>query len=757
MKGKFVCGVILGAACCSPALGAEPVYQIPEVVVVGVTPLMGSGVDIDKVPGNVQVVTPAQQRNEAPGSVAEMLDHRLGSISSADYQGNPLQPNLSFRGFNASPVLGDPQGIAVYQNGMRLNEAFGDLVNWDMNPSFAVESIQVLPGSNPVFGLNAQGGAVALKMKDGLTTHGSTVELGGGSFGRMRTTVETGRQFGNMGFYTGISAENDDGWRQSSPSKLMKSYTDLAANKGPLTVGLGVTLGASDLSGLGTSPVQLLQQSRNAVFSSPDTTQNALMAAELRGSYDLSNSLSVQGNAYYRHLRSATHNGDANGAADCGNGTLCDQDGNPLTSRSGAAIAATGQNGAINNTTTLTDSMGVAGQVSHDGQVLNRQNVLNAGISTDQGWTRYTTNSELGTLSPDRAVIGSGLYLGGSDYNVSLNTRNAYYGAYLTDTYSLTPHLHWTASGRFNIAEVDLTDRLGAGLNGDHNYQRFNPSTGLTWQLTDGLTTYASYGEANRVPTAAELACADPTKPCRVPNAFQSDPNLSQVVSRTMEVGARGKLGLNDSSKLNWSLAAYNTRNQDDIIFVSAGPVVGSGYFANAGNTLRQGIEANLDTTLGKWSLYANYGLVRAVFDSNMTILSPFNSAANTNGEIQVQRGAAMPGIPQHSLKLGADYAFTERLSAGGDAQMSSSRRLRGDESNTMSKIPGFAVFNANAAYKFSGSGEVFLRVKNLLDQKYATAGTLGDPTTVFPNYTDNRFETPGEPRSFWAGVRMGF
>jgi len=757
MKRSLVYSILLGTSCSNIALAEESTIQLPDVVIVALTPLQGSGVEIDKIPANVQVIRPSDQRNSQPDSAADLLQHRLGSVSTADYQGNALQPNLSFRGFNASPVLGDPQGIAVYQNGMRLNEAFGDLVNWDLNPSFAIDSLQVLPGSNPVFGLNAQGGAVALKMKDGFTNPGNLIEVGGGSYGRFRTIVESGVQSGNIALYSGIEGEHDDGWRQHSPSQLARSYTDLSARRGPLSLGLGLTLAASDLSGLGTAPVQQLSQSRSAVFSAPDKTQNSLIAAEMRGTYDLSDSLSLQGSGSVRHLRTATHNGDGSGNQDCGDGTLCDNNGTPLTDRSGNSITNIGQNGIINNTTTRTNSLGATGQLNQEGKLWGHANQLTLGLSTDQGWTRYDTNSELGSLSSLGVVMGDGLYLGGPSYNVSLQTRNAYYGGYLSDTFSLTDRLHLTTAGRFNDAQVNLTDRLGGGLSGDHSYQRFNPSVGLAWQATDSLTSYASYSEANRVPTAAELACADPTKPCRVPNAFQSDPNLAQVVSRTVEIGARGKTALSQGDKLSWSLAAYNTQNSNDIIFISAGPLLGSGYFANAGSTLRQGLEGNLDASLGKWNLFADYGLTRAVFDSDLTILSPHNSAANANGEIQVRRGAAMPGIPRQSLKLGADYALSPRWTLGGDSQLSSARVLRGDEANAMPKIPAYAILNAHTSYDVTDNAQVFLKVTNLLDTKYATAGSLGNPTTRFPNFTDNRFETPGEPRAFWLGTRMSF
>ncbi len=745
-----------------PVAMAEEAVRLPEMTVVGVTPLLGTGVELDRVPGNVQVIDTAKERAKAPGSVAQMLDGRLGSVSVADYQGNPLQPNLSFRGFNASPVLGDPQGLAVYQNGMRLNEAFGDLVHWDMSPSFAVDSIQVIPGSNPVFGLNAQGGAIALRMKDGFTTHGRSVDLGGGSFGRARLTVEQGGQAGNLGLYAGLSAQNDNGWRQHSPSKLIQGYADIAARKDSVDLGLGITLGASDLSGLGTVPSDLLDSQRSAVFTAPDKTQNALVAANLRGAVELGANLSLQGNAYVRRLRTATHNGDPTNLTDCGAGpnagTLCDDNGNQILSRGGAPIAST-NTGAINNTTTESTSIGAGVQLSRDSDLFGHRNTAIAGLSTDQGWTRYGTNSEVGIVGGDRVVAGTGAYYDGNAYNVSLDTRNAYYGAYVTDTFSLADQLHLTLAGRYNLAWIDLADRLGSGLDGHHYYQRFNPSLGLTWQMAPGLTSYASYGEANRAPTAAELSCADAINPCRVPNAFQSDPSLRQVVSRTVEAGARGRSALDDEGgKLGWSAAVFATRNDDDIIFVNSGNVSGQGYFTNAGATLRKGVEASLDAAFGPWTLAAAYALVDATFESHLQIVSPNNVSA-VNNVIQVDPGNRMPGIPLHSLKLSADYAMTEAWSVGGDARLVSGRYYRGDESNTMRQIPAYAVFDARTAYTVRPGSQAYLLVRNIADSSYATAGTLGDPTGGAAGFAfaSHRFLAPGEPRSVWAGLRVEF
>lgn len=763
MRGYVLAAAVLGGIVGDGAVAAESVYQIPEVTVVGVTPVLGTGIEKDRVPANVRSVSPEDTRSALPLSAADMLDSRLGSIAVTDAQNNPLQPSVNFRGFTASPLLGEPQGLAVYQNGVRLNEAFGDVVQWDLSPSFAVHRLQVIPGSNPVFGLNALGGAISMEMKNGFNSKGGSVEAAGGMFGRARTTAEYARQVGRLGLYGGLSATTDDGWRDASRSRLVQSYTDIAIRGDRFEGGVAVTLAASDLTGNGPAPIELLSQDRSAIFTSPDQTQNSLAAITLRGSYDLSDATSLQGNAYFRRLRHGTHNGDVSELGPCqADATVLCEDPGPdeeqVVDRSGNPVSASaGGSGVMNNTATETDGLGGSLQVTHDGPLAGRQNTLVAGASIDLGRTDYRTDTEVGVLTSARSVAGSGIYLGGDEFNTGLMADNEYYGLYVTDTFSLTNALHLTAAGRYNYARIEMRDQMGAALNGDHVFQRFNPSLGLAWQAAAHFTTYASYSEANRVPTPAELSCADPARPCRVPNAFLSDPPLNQVVSRTVEVGARGAVPLAGKDVINWSLAGFMTTNQDDIIFVSAGPTIGTGYFKNAGDTLRRGIEADVSGRHGAVHWFASYGLVLATFETALTVRSDHNPGADGNGDIHVRPGDRIPGIPMHAAKIGAGYDLTDRWSVGTDAQLASGRYLRGDEANLQKKIGGYAVFNAQTSFRPTETMELFLRANNIFNTKYETAGVFGDPDEVFPSFSDNRFLSPGQPANFWAGMRVTF
>ena len=168
------------------------------MTVIGNTPLPGSGVDLDKVPANVQTLSAgALYRDGEDDLVPGAAARNLSSVNLNSEQGSPYQSDFVYRGFEASPISGVPQGLAVYQNGVRINEAFGDIVNWELIPQFAVNRMTI-QSNNPVFGLNALGGAVTLEMKNGFNFHGTDVQASGRlvrQCHRLRRKRHAGRQF----------------------------------------------------------------------------------------------------------------------------------------------------------------------------------------------------------------------------------------------------------------------------------------------------------------------------------------------------------------------------------------------------------------------------------------------------------------------------------------------------------------------------------------------------------------------------------
>ncbi|HXX48893.1 MAG TPA: TonB-dependent receptor [Myxococcota bacterium] len=739
---------------------------------VGPTPALGSAVPLDQVPANVQVIDRATLDAHPTAPLSTTLANELSSTSLSDTQGSPYGASLNLRGYTASPVLGSPQGIAVYQNGQRINDPFGDVVSWTTLPSFAVDRVEVTPGSSPVFGLNAQGGAAALRMKDGFSAPGLRLTTTADSFGAVSGTAEYGIDGGDRAFYGGVSALHDHGWRDDSPANVFQSFLSLATRSERLDTGLEFTFADADYRGNGASPVQLLSDDYSAVFTTPDETSQLLFNLAGHAGLALGAETTLEGSAYLRHNTLRTSNGDQSDLAPCtgigGSAAfLCSGAGTPgetlATDASGGGLPSTlDVSGVLNETYTLTQSTGATLQLGDHRELFGDRNVFLAGAALDFGFTDYQTHSLGGALDDSRNVESLGFSLGNEDLNTRLRAQNRDVGIYFSDVASLTQRLSATVAGRLNLAHVGLSDLEGNALDGSHDYSRFNPSVGLTYALASSAGVYVSYGEANRAPTAAELACADPERPCRVPNAFTADPSLDQVVTRTAELGARGSfspdwLGRDDVVSVQWSAAFYSSWNHDDILFIASAPVVGSGYFANAGATRRVGVEAALTGHWNAGSWFVRYGFVDATFQSDVAILSPENPFADTNGDIHAQRGDRLPNIPAHSLRAGFEAPLTEHWAAGLDATWASGRRYQGDESNQMRQVPGFAIASFQSRYRFSQQIEARFRIENLFDSKYYTSGVLGNPSAVFPSMSDPRFLVPGRPRSYELALSVRF
>src|ERR1700733_8961472 len=177
-----------------------PVTELPPVEVIGASPLIGSGIDPNTVPAETQVLDSNDLKREGTPDLLGSLNQQVGGVSLDSASGNPFQPTFFYHGFAASGLQGTPQGLAVYVNGMRFNQPFGDTVDWDLIPDIAIDRINLV-GSNPVFGLNALGGAVNVQLKNGFTYQGFEGDVSGGSFGQVEGEFQYGKQSGNVATY----------------------------------------------------------------------------------------------------------------------------------------------------------------------------------------------------------------------------------------------------------------------------------------------------------------------------------------------------------------------------------------------------------------------------------------------------------------------------------------------------------------------------------------------------------------------------
>ena len=256
------------------------------------------------------------EHSKAP-DLLQALTRSLPFTSLENQAGNPYQQDFNYRGFVASPVPGTPQGIAVYQNGVRINEAYGDVVNWAFLPEVAINKLTLQP-NNPVFGLNAIGGAVSIDMKNGFNYHGTQVDGLGGMYGRLTGSVQSGVQNGGLSIYAAADATNDRGWRDhSSSSYLRRMYTDLGAKGEQAEFHLMFTGADNMLGAVAATPLQLLNQRWSSVYTWPQTTHQQLAFGQATGAWAPTDSLSFQGVGYYRALWQGHVDGNSTDAQPC--------------------------------------------------------------------------------------------------------------------------------------------------------------------------------------------------------------------------------------------------------------------------------------------------------------------------------------------------------------------------------------------------------------------------------------------------------
>ena len=738
---------------CTPVLHAQtaPVATLPSVEVIGISPLPGTGVPKDQVPANVQTADGKRLRQLQSLNLPEFMASQLTSVNINETQGNPFQMDLNYRGFTASPLLGTPQGLSVYLDGVRINEPFGDVVNWDMIPSAALANVTLLPGSNPLFGLNTLGGALVLKTKSGDTHPGGELELRGGSFGRVSSEFSYGRELGEHGhLFAALGSFDEDGWRDDSPSRVRQLFVKGGERAPGYSWDLSLLHGESRLIGNGLLPESMLAERREQVYTRPDQTNNRVTMLTLNATREFGTGWTLAGTAYARRVHASTVNGDLNDDYD---------------------PPDTPESGVENLTRTRERGEGLALQLS---KTMGAHR-LSVGASYDRARNDFEQREAEGELDATRAVVVTE----DAEVNAAIAGTSRTASVFMSDIVTLAPGLNLTLSGRYSDTRVRTTDvgratlGLDTALDGEGKYTKVNPAAGLTWQLSPALTVYGGFSQGTRAPSPIELGCSDPDHACVLPNALQADPPLKQVVSRTLEAGVRGGIG----TDLRWNASVFRTDNRDDLLFVGNGR--SAGYFTNFGRTRRQGLELGVSqrTAAIDWSL--SYSLLRATFESSACLVSASNSSAGSSpacaaDEIEVRPGNRLPGLPSHSLKLTVDTRPLPNWSVGAQLAAYSSQFVRGNENNAhqadgddfvgAGKVGGFALVNLTTNWKLGGGWELFAKVSNLFDRRYASGGLLAenafDPrgNLLAPaDWHNEQFAAPGAPRALWVGARWSF
>ena len=810
MKLKLTAIIALALAS-SASLGAAEKLTTSTINVYSATPLPSLGLPLNIIPANIQIATPKAINTQAGVSLADYMSTNMQSVSVTEMGGNPWQPEVTFRGYSASPLLGMPQGMSTYVDGVRVNEPFGDVTLWDKIPNFAIGGMQLVPGSNPMYGLNTLGGAIAIQTKSGRQAQGVGIEAEYGSWNRKRALVEYGgvSKDGSMDFYIGHQTTKEDGWRQFSPSHLNQTFAKTGWQSEKTKLDLSYIGTDNKLIGNGFTPEHMLSGDRDQIHTRPDWTNNYYHHLALNGSHWVNNDVMLSGNAYYRKSNRHTKNGDLY-ESDIDAGEEHDHYDIDCEEVAGECEL---KGSVLNTSHTKQDNYGASAQMTFNQDFMGMKNQFIAGTGFDYSLIRFRQNERVnlsnqseGELSGDktydedgaltevvfdasREAILTGAGALPQTQTVGLTGKQWTASLFATDTLSLNDKWHLNAGVRYNHTKVDNNDSLrGAyvpvtnerSLTATDDYKRLNPTIGITHTPTDKLSIFGTYSESSRAPTSIELGCSNPAVGCLLPSAMADDPPLKQVVAKTYDFGARGSL----TDEVKWNASIYHAMNHQDLQFIRAGNSTSRGYYDNVGRTQRQGLDLGLGGQHDRFRWNASYSYIRATFDSDFSLVNSSNSSANdgaTNTNIyNVTKGNKMPSIPEHQLKARAQYDVTPQWSVGTNLVYFSDQYVIGNENNQHTantagclplisntracgsgKISDYTVVNLDTQYNFGGGWKAFAKAINIFDNDYYVAGrlaeTMFDASGAYGGEIKSRGVIPGAPRAAWIGMRYEF
>ncbi|WP_223259210.1 TonB-dependent receptor [Candidatus Methylopumilus planktonicus] len=488
MKLKLTAIVALALAS-SVSVGAAEKMTTSTINVISTTPLPSIGLPLNIIPANIQIFDSKDLRNQPGVTFADQLINNAQGVTFSETQGNPWQPDVMFRGFSASPLAGTPQGMSVYVDGVKVNEAFGDTVHWDLIPNFAIQNMQVVPGSNPVYGMNTLGGAIAIQTKDGRNNRGAALEVEGGSWGRKRALAQFGgvSKDGSVDYFFGAQNIDEDGWRKHSPTHINQTFGKIGWQNESSKLDLSYIGAYNNMIGNGLTPIDMLGSDRTGVHTTPDQTKNYLNHFALNGAHWLSKDVMLSGNTYYRTSNRNTLNGDANDDfktyTTTGASTSSSAKGGVDTAgycrpRGSDSLGEAYDEeacapGIMNRSRIKQRNLGFNIQAAFNQDIWGKKNQFISGLNYDLARTKLTQTEQISNVTDGTAgayVTGNGATGGTNiedgtwfdsarrpinldddiELDVSLGGRSRTASLFATDTLSLNSQWHLTASARYN-------------------------------------------------------------------------------------------------------------------------------------------------------------------------------------------------------------------------------------------------------------------------------------------------------------------
>lgn len=707
-----------GASAQQPSQPDEPI-RLPEVRVSAPARLPGAPLPPSRVPGTVDVISGDVIRDSGATSLQDALT-RLPGIALSDQQGNRVQPDVSFRGFQVSPVTGTPQGVSVFVDGVRVNEPAVEEVNFDLIPVEDIERVELIRGPSPGFGRNTLGGAVNIVTRRGADVREVEPGLDAGSFGLRKYRLRVSGPAAPLDYYLSGTLFEEDGWREAAAVRLGKLFAKVGFTRGDTDATLSFQRVENRIEQPGSLPLSELRRDRTLNFTAGDFFRPLLNLGTLNVRQQLGDATGLSVNVFGRTLDAEQFN-----------------------------VNRLGEDTRSFNHTT---SAGATIQVDHDHVVAGRGNRVTVGVE-------YVRHAVAVTVFDERRDTG------GRALDTKVRDHENGVAVYVQDTLELVKSLLRpgdalivTAGARWDWLRHAIADTSPAGgrpsASGAAEFSDANPRFGLNYNVSRALGLYFSFAEGFRAPAFLELTCAGPGAVCPGLQAgVAPDPPLRPVVARHYEVGAT----VEPRPWLRLHAAAFRTDVHDDIFSVSPTGTTGL-FFQNVGGTRRQGVELAARARIGaSWETRVGYAYTAATFRDDLDLATPRATpdCAAPPCIQHVSRGDELPLVPRHRINAGVDYRVAPWLTLWLGGIYVGPQRLRGDEANQERPLASYVVLNGGVRLHWRALTG-FVTVENLLNETYETFGTFARNAELAGAPVE-RFLTPAPPIHVTAGLRYRF
>jgi iron complex outermembrane recepter protein len=632
---------------------AEPAQDTLAPVVVTSSRLPDVQQPAIHVPGNVIVITAEEIEKLGAKNIQEVLQVQTGVILY-DAVGNDFQQTADLRGFNGQPVT----ATSVFVDGVRVNEPDFNTVNFDLIPIEDIERVEIMPGTATVFGRNALAGVIHITTKRGRKDRRHfDFDVAGGSFGRQRYSFGTDGPLPleNFDYYFRVTRELTDGFRAASGGRITRFSGKVGYRLGDVTdVTLAYSRVLDHLKQAGSLPASRLRVDRNDNLTPGDFSDGNLHQVALNVKQKLPAGFSLALNGFFRRLEQELFTQGLS---------------------------------SISTLQTDTNSGGTTVQLTHDGVITNRKNLLTLGLE-------YSRN-RFDTVNSGRFVAPAFSFL------TRQSTEEDVIGVFWTDSFHLFNSLILNGGVRYDWDRLEFVDKLDPSLNGRKAYNRVSPKAGVVYSPSRNFSLSFSYSEGVRIPTVNEIFAQGP---------FGSNPGLKTMKGRNFEVGAKASV----ADWLDASLAFFYMPVRDEILFVVSDPVNFLGRNENIAKTLRRGIELSVKARYEKLlDLFLNYTVTHATFETDVLLASG-----------QVRKGDELPQVPRHRVAMGVNTYPLKGATFSLFGNYVGEQFMVRDEPNQAKKLADFFVLNSRIAYQWR-QWTSYVNFNNLTNRKYSTSGIL--------------------------------